>query len=65
MNKAWIYAEIAHEDKTLFGPWGPCSDGRQDPCDCPQCQHADRIAAAGLDYETEYQEALKKGGGVT
>ena len=51
-----VFSHIAYHDGTLFTVWGPCSDGRKDPCDCPQCSHAAKLEAEGKDWEREYQK---------
>ena len=37
--------------------WGPCTDGSKIECDCPQCENANRIERAGLDWDEEYKKA--------
>ncbi len=53
LQAAYPYIKIAYEEGTLFSVWGPCSDGSKNPCDCPQCKHAEKLEAAGLDYNEE------------
>lgn len=40
--------------------WGPCTDGSKMECDCPQCENANRIEAAGLDWDEEYRKAASR-----
>ena len=58
LQAAYPYIKIAYEEGTLFSVWGPCSDGSKNPCDCPQCKHAEKLEAAGLDYNEEYAKAI-------
>lgn len=51
------FIKIAYENDELFSVWGPCAGDGKMPCDCPQCRHADAIAAKGRDWEDEYQKA--------
>ena len=52
---------VAAMEGSLFTEWGPCTDGTQMECLCPSCQNANRIEAAGLDWEEEYQKARARG----
>ena len=53
-----VYNYIAFHDGSLFSIWGPCSgDGKKLHCDCPQCRHADKLAADGKDWDLEYEKA--------
>ena len=56
MDISYPYHIIAYKNGELFTVWGPCSGIGKDPCDCPQCQHAQKLEDAGLDWETEYQK---------
>ena len=51
------YDHIAHKNGELFTAWGPCfcDPGGVGPR-CAACRNADRIEAAGLDWEEEYQK---------
>lgn len=57
MNVSFPQIEIADRNGELFSIWGPCSGNGKDPCDCPQCKHADNLAAQGLDWDDEYKKA--------
>lgn len=52
-----VYAHIAFHDGSLGTVWGPCSDGTKFICECPQCEHANKLEADGKDWETEYEAA--------
>lgn len=56
-----VYAYIAFHEGSLGTVWGPCSDGRTDPCECPQCRHANELSANGKDWNTEYRAAKQRG----
>ena len=56
------FVKIAYENDELFSVWGPCSGDGKNPCDCPQCKHADALELQGLDWETEYQKAKANAG---
>lgn len=54
-----VYTKISYEEGSLFTVWGPCSGFKKDPCDCPQCTHAEDLVKRGLDYENEYEKFLR------
>ena len=54
-----IFEMIALEDGTLFSIWGPCTDGSKMECDCPQCQHANKLEAEGKDFCEEYEKFIR------
>ena len=53
-----IYDHIAHEEGLLFTIWGPCFGDGRDPCDCPSCKNADKIASEGKDWDEEFEKAM-------
>lgn len=56
-----MFEYIAAGDGSLFTIWGPCTDGSKLVCDCPQCQHANKLANEGKDWDEEYEKARKNG----
>jgi hypothetical protein len=44
--------------------WGPCLCAALRAETCPSCSNAQRIAAAGLDWSTEYEKAIKAGDAI-
>jgi hypothetical protein len=41
--------------------WGPCFCSGLGGQTCPSCANAARLEAAGLDWETEYEDAIEAG----
>jgi hypothetical protein len=41
--------------------WGPCLCKATEPDTCPSCATAKRIEDAGLDWDTEYDNAIQAG----
>jgi len=37
--------------------WGACTGAGSMRCECPQCEQANIIEDAGLDYDEEYEKA--------
>lgn len=51
---------IALREGSLFSIWGPCTDGSKLECDCPQCEHANKLEAEGKDWDEEYEKARER-----
>ena len=60
-----VYDAIAYRDGLFHTIWGPCWYGWKEPCDCPSCVHADKLAAEGKDWDEEFHRALMYGGRVS
>jgi hypothetical protein len=41
--------------------WGPCFCAALAGEPCPSCDNSQRIEAAGLDWQTEYEKAIQAG----
>lgn len=44
--------------------WGPCLCPALDGETCPSCSNAQRIAAANLDWLSEYEKAIQAGNAI-
>lgn len=60
LNVSFPFVEIAFHDGDLYTIWGPCTGIGKDSCDCPQCQHAQKIEDSGLDWDVEYRKAHQR-----
>jgi hypothetical protein len=49
------------EDWRELLQWGPCFCAALAGEDCPSCANAERIEAAGLDWQAEYEKAIQAG----
>lgn len=56
-----VFTYLAWLEGSLGTIWGPCTgDGTEDPCQCPQCRHAEALEASGRDYDEEYELARSR-----